>query len=112
MHYTYIIWFFDTSTYFNREFSKLFSPRKFYQLFTIAQNSFFISFTTATIIILLSLILTVSIKYQNFKGFNFLSTIAGIGYAFPGIIIALGTLFFISFIEKFINLSLEIFLLI
>ena len=86
-----------------------FHLENFHQLFTIAQNSFFISFTTATIIILLSLILTLSIKYQNFKGFNFLSTIAGIGYAFPGIIIALGTLFFISFIEKFINLSLEIF---
>ena len=86
-----------------------FHLENFHQLFTIAQNSFFISFTTATIIILLSIILTVSIKYQNFKGFNFLSTMAGIGYAFPGIIIALGTLFFISFIEKFVNLSLEIF---
>ena len=86
-----------------------FHLENFNQLFTIAQNSFFISFTTATIIILLSIILTVSIKYQNFKGFNFLSTIAGIGYAFPGIIIALGTLFFISFVEKYVNLSLEIF---
>ena len=86
-----------------------FHLENFNYLVTVAQNSFFISFTTATIIILLSIILTVSIKYQNFKGFNFLSTIAGIGYAFPGIIIALGTLFFISFIEKFINLSLEIF---
>ena len=86
-----------------------FHLENFNHLVTVAQNSFFISFTTATIIILLSIILTVSIKYQNFKGFNFLSTMAGIGYAFPGIIIALGTLFFISFIEKFVNLSLEIF---
>jgi iron(III) transport system permease protein len=86
-----------------------FHLENFNYLVTVAQNSFFISFTTATIIILLSIILTVSIKYQNFKGFNFLSTIAGIGYAFPGIIIALGTLFFVSFIEKFISLSLESF---
>ena len=86
-----------------------FHLENFSELFKIAQNSFLISLITAIIIILLSLILTVSIKYQNFKGFNFLSTIAGIGYAFPGIIIALGTLFFVSFIEKFINTSFEFF---
>ena len=86
-----------------------FHLENFTELSKIAQNSFFISLITAIIIILLSLILTVSIKYQNFKGFNFLSTIAGIGYAFPGIIIALGTLFFVSFIEKFINASFDFF---
>ena len=86
-----------------------FHLENFTELSKIAQNSFFISLITAIIIILLSLILTVSIKYQNFKGLNFLSTIAGIGYAFPGIIIALGTLFFVSFIEKFINASFEFF---
>ena len=86
-----------------------FHLENFSELSKIAQNSFLISLITATIIILLSLILTVSIKYQNFKGFNFLSTIAGIGYAFPGIIIALGTLFFVSFIEKFINASFDFF---
>ena len=86
-----------------------FHLENFSELSKIAQNSFLISLITAIIIILLSLILTVSIKYQNFKGFNFLSTIAGIGYAFPGIIIALGTLFFVSFIEKFINALFEFF---
>ena len=86
-----------------------FHLENFSELSKIAQNSFLISLITAIIIIILSLILTVSIKYQNFKGFNFLSTIAGIGYAFPGIIIALGTLFFVSFIEKFINASFEFF---
>ena len=86
-----------------------FHLENFSELSKIAQNSFLISLITAMIIILISLILTVSIKYQNFKGFNFLSTIAGIGYAFPGIIIALGTLFFVSFIEKFINASFEFF---
>ena len=86
-----------------------FHLENFSELSRIAQNSFLISLITAIIIILLSLILTVSIEYQNFKGFNFLSTIAGIGYAFPGIIIALGTLFFVSFIEKFINASFEFF---
>ena len=86
-----------------------FHLENFSELSKIAQNSILISLITAIIIILLSLILTVSIKYQNFKGFNFLSTIAGIGYAFPGIIIALGTLFFVSFIEKFINASFEFF---
>ena len=34
---------------------------------------------------------------------SFLSTTAGVGYAFPGIIIALGTLFFISFIQNTTN---------
>ena len=86
-----------------------FHLENFYELSTIAINSFLISFTTAFLIIFLSLILTVSIKYDDFKGFNFLSTIAGIGYAFPGIIIALGTLFFISFIENQINTIFEFF---
>ena len=41
MHYTYIIWFFDTSTYFNREFSKLFSPRKFSSIIYDCSKLFF-----------------------------------------------------------------------
>ena len=61
------------------------------------------------VIVILSLILVIGLKFYNFKGMNFLSTVAGIGYAFPGIIIALGTLFFVSFLQNTTNSILLIF---
>ena len=66
-------------------------------------NSFFIAIVTSLIIVFLSLILVIGLKFYNFKGMSFLSTTTGVGYAFPGIIIALGTLFFISFIQNTTN---------
>ena len=72
-------------------------------LLNLSMNSFFIAIVTSLIIVLLSLILVVGLKFYNFKGMSFLSTAAGVGYAFPGIIIALGTLFFISFIQNTTN---------
>ena len=72
-------------------------------LLNLSMNSFFIAIITSLIIVLLSLILVVGLKFYNFKGMSFLSTAAGVGYAFPGIIIALGTLFFMSFIQNTTN---------
>ena len=72
-------------------------------LFSIASNSFFIASFTAMIMILISFLLAVSIKFDGFKGFTFLSTFAGVGYAFPGTVLALGTLFFMSTIQNIIN---------
>ena len=72
-------------------------------LFSIASNSFFIASFTAMIMILISFLLAVSIKFDGFKGFTFLSTLAGVGYAFPGTVLALGTLFFMSTIQNIIN---------
>ena len=75
----------------------------FNNLLNLSMNSFFIAIVTSLIIVLLSLILVIGLKFYNFKGMSFLSTTAGVGYAFPGIIIALGTLFFISFIQNTTN---------
>jgi iron(III) transport system permease protein len=72
-------------------------------LFSIASNSFFIASFTAMIMILISFLIAVSIKFDGFKGFTFLSTLAGVGYAFPGTVLALGTLFFMSTIQNIIN---------
>jgi iron(III) transport system permease protein len=72
-------------------------------LLNLSMNSFFIAIITSLIIVLLSIILVVGLKFYNFKGMSFLSTAAGAGYAFPGIIIALGTLFFMSFIQNTTN---------
>ena len=75
----------------------------FNNLLNLSINSFLISIITSLVIVILSLILVVGLKFYNFKGMNFLSTVAGIGYAFPGIIIALGSLFFISFLQNTTN---------
>ena len=72
-------------------------------LLSISSNSFFIASTTAFLMILISFFIAISVKFDGFKGFTFLSTIAGVGYAFPGTILALGTLFFISTIQNNIN---------
>ena len=45
----------------------------------------------------------VAVKYHGGKKFAFLSTLAGSGYAFPGVILALGTTFFLSLVQDNIN---------
>ena len=83
----------------------------FQNLILITKNSFFISFVATVIIILTTIFLTIGLKFQGFKSLNFLSTIAGIGYAFPGVILALGSLFFVSSLETSLN-ALLLFLVI
>ena len=90
----------------------------FNNLVSISYNSFLISIITSLVIVALSLILAVGLKFYNFKGMSFFSTFAGIGYAFPGIIIALGTLFFVSFIQNttnsllfFLDINIELILI-
>ena len=80
-----------------------FDIQNLYNLILITKNSFFISFVATVIIILTTILLTIGLKFQGFKGLGFLSTIAGIGYAFPGVILALGSLFFISSLETSLN---------
>ena len=80
-----------------------FDIQNLHNLILITKNSFFISFVATVIIILMTILLTIGLKFQGFKGLSFLSTIAGIGYAFPGVILALGSLFFVSSLETSIN---------
>ena len=80
-----------------------FDIQNLHNLILITKNSFFISFVATLIIILTTILLTIGLKFQGFKGLSFLSTIAGIGYAFPGVILALGSLFFVSSLETSLN---------
>ena len=80
-----------------------FDIQNLYNLILITKNSFFISFVATVIMILTTILLTIGLKFQGFKGLGFLSTIAGIGYAFPGVILALGSLFFVSSLETSLN---------
>ena len=80
-----------------------FDIQNLHNLILITKNSFFISFVATVIIILTTILLTIGLKFQGFKSLSFLSTIAGIGYAFPGVILALGSLFFVSSLETSIN---------
>ena len=80
-----------------------FDIQNLHNLILITKNSFFISFVATVIIILTTILLTIGLKFQGFKGLSFMSTIAGIGYAFPGVILALGSLFFVSSLETSLN---------
>ena len=75
----------------------------FYYFIDISLNSISISLFGAFLTILFSFIIVVAVKYHGGKKFSFFATIAGSGYAFPGVILALGTTFFLSFIQNNIN---------
>ena len=75
----------------------------FYYFIDISLNSISISLFGAFLTILFSFIVVVAVKYHGGKKFSFFATIAGSGYAFPGVILALGTTFFLSFIQNNIN---------
>ena len=80
-----------------------FDQSNFYSFIEISLNSIFISFFGAFLTILFSFIVVVAVKYHGGKKFSFLATIAGSGYAFPGVILALATTFYLSFIQNNIN---------
>ena len=80
-----------------------FDYSNFYYFIDISLNSISISLFGAFLTILFSFIVVVAVKYHGGKKFSFLATIAGSGYAFPGVILALGTTFFLSFIQNNIN---------
>ena len=80
-----------------------FDQNSLYSFIEISLNSIYVSFFGAFLTILISFIIVVSVKYHGGKKFTFLATIAGSGYAFPGVILALATTFFLSFIQNNIN---------
>ena len=80
-----------------------FDQSNFYYFINISLNSISISLFGAFLTILFSFIVVVAVKYHGGKKFSFFATIAGSGYAFPGVILALGTTFFLSFIQNNIN---------
>ena len=80
-----------------------FDQSNFYYFIDISLNSISISLFGAFLTILFSFIVVVAVKYHGGKKFSFFATMAGSGYAFPGVILALGTTFFLSFIQNNIN---------
>ena len=80
-----------------------FDQNDFYNFFEIALNSISVSFFGAFLTILFSFVIVVAVKYHGGKKFTFLATLAGSGYAFPGVILALATTFFLSFIQNNMN---------
>ncbi len=80
-----------------------FDQSNFITFVEISLNSISVSFFGAFLTILISFIIVVAVKYHGSKKFSFVATIAGSGYAFPGVILALATTFFLSFIQNNIN---------
>ena len=80
-----------------------FDHENFYTFLEITINSVSISFFGAFLTILISFIIVVAVRYYGGKKFTFLSTLAGSGYAFPGVILALGTTFFLSLVQDSFN---------
>ena len=80
-----------------------FNENDFFSFVEICLNSISISFIGAFLTILFSFIIVVAVKYHGGKKFAFLAILAGSGYAFPGVILALATTFFLSFVQKNIN---------
>tara|TARA_B100000768_G_scaffold50640_1_gene49435 strand:- start:27 stop:1475 length:1449 start_codon:yes stop_codon:yes gene_type:complete len=79
------------------------------ELIKISYNTIFIASVASLLIILISLILSITVKYKGKSKFVFFATTAGIGYAFPGIILALGTTFFLAFVENLFESTFRFF---
>lgn len=75
----------------------------------ITKNSILIGFLGGASIVISSLYFCLYKLYDNSRVSNFLLPILGSGYAFPGVVIALGTLFFLGNLQFQINSFLDFF---
>lgn len=75
----------------------------------ITKNSFLIGFLGGASIVISSLYFCLYKLYDNSRVSSFLLPILGSGYAFPGVVIALGTLFFLGNLQFQINSFLDFF---
>ena len=82
---------------------KSFNQESLYTFANLAINSISISFLGAFFIILFSFVIAVAVKYHGKQKLSFFATLAGSGYAFPGVILALGTTFFLSSVQDYTN---------
>jgi len=80
--------------------SKL-NEQNFLSLFEIATNTLIIATVSALIIVIISTFLAITTKYKTDKNFKYFATAAGVGYAFPGVMLALGTTYFFSSMQSF-----------
>ena len=70
-------------------------------LINIFINTIFVGGISSLLIIFIGILLSLTINYKNQNNYlKFLTIIAGSGYAFPGVIIALGTTYFFSSLQN------------
>ncbi len=69
-------------------------------LLEISINTLIIAGISALIIVIISTLLALTSNFKGNKIFPFFATAAGSGYAFPGVMLALGTTYFFSFIQN------------
>ncbi len=81
------------------------SSSNLFILIDISKNTLLIAGISSVIIILLSTILSLTVKYKGKKILPLLATAAGSGYAFPGVILALGTTYFFGFVQNIFYLT-------
>ena len=72
----------------------------FSTLLEISINTLTIAGISAIIIVFISAFLALTVNFKGNKIFPFFATAAGSGYAFPGVMIALGTTYFFSLIQN------------
>ena len=72
------------------------------ELIEISSNTLFIAAISSFSIIIVSTILALTVKFKENKILPFLATAAGSGYAFPGVILALGTTYFFSYVQNYV----------
>ena len=77
----------------------------FSTLLEISINTLTIAGISAIIIVFISAFLALTVNFKGNKIFPFFATAAGSGYAFPGVMIALGTTYFFSLIQFCYNNS-------
>ena len=79
---------------------KGYSYQSLVSIYQLINNSFFISFMSALCILILSFIIAVIAKFKFGKLGHLIGYLSSIGYAFPGIILAIGVLGFTNFLDN------------
>ncbi|MDG2416471.1 MAG: iron ABC transporter permease [Pelagibacterales bacterium] len=73
-----------------------------------AWNSFYLAIITAFLCTLLAIIINFSVRYKNNNILKFLSSFLTVGYAVPGIILAIGVMQLLTFIDSgFIEINIQ-----
>ncbi|MFT5708586.1 MAG: iron(III) transport system permease protein [Oceanospirillaceae bacterium] len=77
---------------------------------SLAWNSFYLAFCAALIAVFLSLVLVYAKRLKNGSAVNFAVTTAGLGYALPGTIIAIGVIIPLAWLDhQLINIFSDLF---
>lgn len=75
--------------------------QNFITLLQVSTNTLFLASVSSIVIVTISLILSLTVRYRGNNSLSLLSTAAGSGYAFPGVMLALGCTYFFGYIQNF-----------